>query len=977
MANALTVDAGCTSINSVQVAWGPHDAPQPVTVALYDDPNDDGDPSDITGAHLLTSADGYFSAMPDTNTYIDYPVPKVDVTGLGVIFVLATTEDIGGNQFPLSIDESVPPDGFGSQMSSWMLLGINDVANPFGDNEFLELLDGAEVGNPGNFMVRAADTGVNKCPTDIIVDYQTNVDDLVFLILAWGTSNPVADINGDGVVGVDDQVELILGWGPCSTDNDDCDSSRIAFGGTGTLFLGEVDCEAVTTPFSSIGATLDGGAFGCGTAANDVWFEATAVCNGIMIVDTDNSDYDTLLEAYDVTDCGALGKAIACDNDSGAGALTSRIEFPVSFGDRVKIRVGGGDLGAEGVGKLNICCVLPLPDPPPNDDCANAITLVPGGDSDSQQTTTAAEDDVLPCGLLIQAPGAWYTFEGTGNSMTLSLCNKGTDYDTILNLYCSLKAGDCSDLGCVTADDDGCGMPGDGVPSEITFCSELGRTYYAFVQGWNGSTGNFEISLADVGGCGTADPCEPIVVPANDLCDDAIPIKSGLTDYSTLLASLTEGATIGGCENNTIGPDVWFTYTAVGTTDDVLLTVSTCEDLGVGATADFDTDIRVFAADGGLLPCDDLAPALLGCNDDGCPIGAPAAPWHSNLAISVANGQEVLIELGGFAEGDVGTGTVFVGVEDADNDLCLFPTEVASAGATIALDLCGATIDGNAPICGSGQAADRPGRWLRFAGTGNEVTVELQNLNNAGVPLDFADTRLAVYCGTPKGGWDCTDLECAADEPVDNNPNAPFTEVITWCSEVGRDYLILVQSDNGMSDEECQIDVFVSEAGACDNPPCPVFPIADHPEDALDVTPNINGDLVQGDNCDATPDDLTGNDADLPEGSPTCHWSATPTAVHNTVWYVFEAPANGSITVDDCTMAPSDFRDSSMTLYSGTPGAFTEIACSEDECGAPNYFGNFSVTTLTSGESYYIMFGNTGGWGGSTCGDFQFTITSP
>ncbi|HWB21206.1 MAG TPA: beta-propeller fold lactonase family protein [Phycisphaerales bacterium] len=46
-------------------------------------------------------------------------------------------------------------------------------------------------------------------------DGQVNIDDLTAIILAWGTSNPAADINDDGQVNIDDLTAVILAWGPC------------------------------------------------------------------------------------------------------------------------------------------------------------------------------------------------------------------------------------------------------------------------------------------------------------------------------------------------------------------------------------------------------------------------------------------------------------------------------------------------------------------------------------------------------------------------------------------------------------------------------------------------------------------------------------------------------------------------------------------------------------------------------------------
>ena len=41
------------------------------------------------------------------------------------------------------------------------------------------------------------------------------VQDLVKVILDWGTADPDADVTNDGTVDVQDLVQVILDWGPC------------------------------------------------------------------------------------------------------------------------------------------------------------------------------------------------------------------------------------------------------------------------------------------------------------------------------------------------------------------------------------------------------------------------------------------------------------------------------------------------------------------------------------------------------------------------------------------------------------------------------------------------------------------------------------------------------------------------------------------------------------------------------------------
>ncbi|MHC4908415.1 MAG: GC-type dockerin domain-anchored protein [Planctomycetota bacterium] len=53
------------------------------------------------------------------------------------------------------------------------------------------------------------------CPADVTGDGVVDVQDLVEVVLAWGSDDADADVNDDGVVDVQDLVEIITTWGPC------------------------------------------------------------------------------------------------------------------------------------------------------------------------------------------------------------------------------------------------------------------------------------------------------------------------------------------------------------------------------------------------------------------------------------------------------------------------------------------------------------------------------------------------------------------------------------------------------------------------------------------------------------------------------------------------------------------------------------------------------------------------------------------
>jgi hypothetical protein len=53
------------------------------------------------------------------------------------------------------------------------------------------------------------------CLGDVNEDGTVNVEDLVAVILAWGSANAAADVDDNGTVDVQDMVAVILAWGDC------------------------------------------------------------------------------------------------------------------------------------------------------------------------------------------------------------------------------------------------------------------------------------------------------------------------------------------------------------------------------------------------------------------------------------------------------------------------------------------------------------------------------------------------------------------------------------------------------------------------------------------------------------------------------------------------------------------------------------------------------------------------------------------
>jgi hypothetical protein len=138
-----------------------------------------------------------------------------------------------------------------------------------------------------------------------------------------------------------------------------------------------------------------------------------------------------------------------------------------------------------------------------------------------------------------------------------------------------------------------------------------------------------------------SDPWHRDDPPGNDACEQALWIQDDTVDFTTQGAT-TDGPPHATCQfDGQVYNDIWFRTTAPLTG---LLWLTLC---GSG----YDTDLAVYT--GWACPVDDSR--LLGCNDDGCP-GNGAARYRSRLALTVTQGQDLLLRVGGYGTWDRGPG---------------------------------------------------------------------------------------------------------------------------------------------------------------------------------------------------------------------------------------------------------------------------------------------------------------------------------
>ena len=138
--NYFFAQPGAAWITTISVAFGNIAPGRDVTLLLFEDPDDDADPSN---AQLLTTASG-LTALPQSNAYIDFAITPTEVSGG---FFVAALMSYSAGEAPARLDESTNS-GF-----SWIAAdGVIDPDDLSGSFIWFNMQNNAI---PGTWMVRA------------------------------------------------------------------------------------------------------------------------------------------------------------------------------------------------------------------------------------------------------------------------------------------------------------------------------------------------------------------------------------------------------------------------------------------------------------------------------------------------------------------------------------------------------------------------------------------------------------------------------------------------------------------------------------------------------------------------------------------------------------------------------------------------------------------------------------------------------
>ncbi|MBI1227952.1 MAG: T9SS type A sorting domain-containing protein [Bacteroidetes bacterium] len=226
------------------------------------------------------------------------------------------------------------------------------------------------------------------------------------------------------------------------------------------------------------GGTNNFGLVGCAYIAGTCGNFRYNVCEDFAPA---NLGYTSILSAHEI---GHNFSALHSDSDPAPNNIMDGTLDPnaTGFGTMSRAKIDAHTDGASG------SCLSACPSGIANDNCADAITAVCGNFFSGTTVNANIDGPGTSCTGGSVGPDVWYTIVGTGGLIRASLCF-GTNYDSKLDIY----TGSCGSFTSVACDDDFCSFVG---PSQVTWASTLGTTYYVRVHGFSGSSGDYGISFS-------------------------------------------------------------------------------------------------------------------------------------------------------------------------------------------------------------------------------------------------------------------------------------------------------------------------------------------------------------------------------------------------------------------------------------------------------------------------------------------------
>lgn len=711
------------------------------------------------------------------------------------------------------------------------------------------------------------------------------------------------DRKGLALPGPGERVMVRIGpaWAPASLSEAPPPVARVeAAPSAGVLAEAEAqtvpannNCSSATS-ISNIGewafdnsmATTDGLAhfacnfFGQSQITNDVWFKWTAPVTARFVAETcAGASFDTKMAVYLETTCPPGDAALLACNDD-ACSVQSRVTFDATAGQRYLVRIGSYPGSPGGAGSFRI-------------RFQSGQSACPYGAQNCQARDPSDGFDATGYLLLDD-------FTTVANGTLTGLCFWGTYYNGITD--CQASSADQFHIAYYF---DNGGVPSftpfvDFSPGQYTKIGPIAtgnviagsfpeyaysishpgiqvsgnQCYWVSIENrlpppphgncawyWERGQGNmiayrnttriaedyaFCVSLA-------LDPpmvCQQAVTPANDSCASATVMFCGSTQYGeeNLFATTSSSDPPFTCRFGGPGQGfgtLWYRFTASATS----ARVSLC------GNQTGDTLIAVYSGTCGSL-------TQIACNDDAC--GFKSQVCATGLTV----GQTYYIQLASWDEASLGTYDIALDCPCPNppaNDACAGAAALAVPGSVTGSTR-NAALDEGVPSCGFSLVSS-PGVWYRVMGNGRRIRASL-----CGGATNY-DTKISVLCGS------CSLPYCVAANDDGEPPACGLASEAQWCSEDGREYLILVHGFNGAVGD---FTLFLTtESQPCDGAagcgPCPVV----CPPNAVAESESCGGNTNGG--CNVVPAAAQSVQC----GQVICGTMRTTGVTRDTDWYEF------------------------------------------------------------------------------------------
>jgi len=563
-----------------------------------------------------------------------------------------------------------------------------------------------------------------------------------------------------------------------------------------------------------------------------------------------------------------------------------------------------------------------------NDNCESAIAITSFPYSNTQTDGVDALNDgfVTVCtdgGEMND--GLWYSIEGNGNSIIITVTPDDEDYDFELGVF----SGSCGAFECLGTSDSGFS----GEAESYSFQSEIGVTYYINIGDYSDEDDNPESNFTI--------EVDSFQAPVNDNCAGAIEITSfPYSNEQTDGVGASADGFVEACEDSEMNDGLWYAVIGDGNNIEIAVTTASGYDVAIGA----------FTGSCDAFTCVETVDEV-----------------SSGQELLVINSSEVgtvyyinVGYYGGFTDMPEGNFTIEVDSvippEVPVNDNCAGALEITSFPYfNEQTDGAAATEDGLLETCVGWEMND--GLWYSVIGDGNNLEITV----TTGEEYDIA---LGYFTGS------CDALACG--EVVDDVYSGEEFLVIP-SSEVGTVYYINVGNYDfwdDMPEGNFTIEVnSVVPPDPADCSPAAIFPLnnaTDVPVGVMEFTwevPTTGGPVDSYDLYGGTTTPLT--EADLIDNYEE-NSASINIAGFSTVFYWKAVPRNAGGQAADCiewtfTTVEAPPAPANDACDTATPIASFPFNEEIDATSATNNEGTILVTDCGTGMNdgiWYSVEGN-------------------